>query len=267
MSNNESDQGYYDRFGGVGRVLGASALDTLRTSHVAVIGIGGVGSWTAEALARTGVGMMTLVDLDDVCVTNTNRQVLALTSTVGRPKVEVMRERMLAIAPEMKVEAIQDFYTPDTADALLARGYDVVIDAIDAYRDKLDLIRRAKQQRVPLVVVGGAGGRWDPSRIQRADLNRSQGDALLKRLRRDLRGQPNFPRERSWGIPTIFTDEPRSFPGADGEPCATPSQNARMDCREGLGALTWVTGSMGFWAASAAVELMLKRAKNSQHAS
>lgn len=260
MAQDQQQDLYGDRFGGVGRVLGTQASARLRQSHIAVVGIGGVGSWTAEALARTGVGRITLIDLDDVCVTNTNRQVLALSNTVGRPKVEVMAERMQAIAPEIQVDVVSDFYTPANGDQLLSQGFDLVVDAIDAYRDKLDLIRRAKQARVPLVVVGGAGGRRDPSRIQRADLNRTHGDALLKRLRRDLRGEALFPRERAWGIPTIFTDEERRFPGSDGEPCAVASTNAGMDCGGGLGALTWVTATMGFWAASAAVEEVLRRA-------
>lgn len=260
MAESDFDPDFSDRFAGVGRVLGVQALHRLRDAHIAIIGIGGVGSWTAEALARTGVGRVTLIDLDDVCVTNTNRQILALTETVGRPKVQVMRDRMLAIAPAMQVDTIQDFYTPDNADALLGLGFDVVVDAIDAYRDKLDLIRRAKQKRIPLVVVGGAGGRSDPTCIKRADLNRTHGDALIKRIRRDLRGKPNFPRDRNWGMPTIFTDEERRFPGADGEPCATATKNARMDCREGLGAVSWVTGTMGLWAASAAVDLLAKNA-------
>lgn len=250
-----------ERFGGVERVLGARGAEVLAQSRVAVVGLGGVGSWTAEALARTGVGDLTLIDLDDVCVTNTNRQVLALSDTVGQPKVQVMRERIQRIAPELRVTAIEDFYTPDNADALLDGDYDLIIDAIDAYRDKLDLIQRTKARKIPLVVVGGAGGRRDPSRIQRADMNRTQGDALLRRLRYDLRGTPGFPRERAWGIPTIFTDEERRFPGEDGEPCAVASVNAGLDCGGGLGALTWVTGTMGFWAASAAVELLLRRAK------
>lgn len=250
-----------ERFGGVERVLGARGSEVLAQSRVAVIGLGGVGSWTAEALARTGVGDLTLIDLDEVCVTNTNRQVLALSDTVGRSKVQVMRERILRIAPELRVTAVEDFYTPDTADALLDGNYDLIVDAIDAYRDKLDLIRRTKARKIPLIVVGGAGGRRDPSRIQQADMNRTQGDALLRRLRRDLRGTPGFPRDRSWGIPTIFSDEERRFPGADGEPCAVANTNAGLDCGGGLGALTWVTGTMGFWAASAAVELLLRRAK------
>lgn len=249
---------YLDRFAGVGRVVGARQLDRLRHAHIAVVGIGGVGSWTAEALARSGVGHITLVDLDDVCVTNTNRQIVALASTVGRPKVEVMAERIRDIAPTCHVEVVCDFYTASTAEALLARGFDVVVDAIDAYRDKLDLIQRAKARKLPLVVVGGAGGRIDPTRIQRTDLNRTEGDALLKRLRRDLRGERGFPRDRTWGIPTIYTDEPRMFPGTDGEPCATAGANARMDCREGLGALTWITGTMGFFAAAEAVKLLGK---------
>lgn len=255
------DAEYLDRFAGVGRVLGERALARLREAHVAVIGIGGVGSWTAEALARTGVGRITLVDLDDVCVTNTNRQVLALTETVGQSKVEVMATRLRAIWPGMDVRVVQDFFTPATSEAILADDFDVVIDCIDAYRDKLHLVECARARRLPLVVVGGAGGRVDPLRLQVADLNRSSGDALLKRLRRDLRGRPGFDRMRPWRIPTVFTDEPRRFPGADGEPCAIAQPNARMDCRQGLGALTWVTGTMGFIAAREAVALLMQEAK------
>lgn len=250
---------YYDRFAGVGRVLGARALDRIRGAHIAVIGIGGVGTWTAEALARTGVGRLTLVDLDDVCVTNTNRQLVALTPTVGRPKVEVMAERIRAIWPSVEVHAVADFFTPASADEILSADFDVVVDCIDAYRDKLLLVEEARARKLPLVVVGGAGGRVDATRMQVADLNRSAGDALLKRLRRDLRAKPAFDRERPWGIPTVFTDEQRRFPGADGEPCDVAGTNARMDCREGLGALSWVTGTMGLIAAQEAVKLLLSR--------
>lgn len=261
MTDNFTDA-YLDRFGGVGRVLGARALETLRTSSVMVIGLGGVGSWTAEALARTGIGKLILVDLDDVCVTNTNRQVLAVDTTVGRNKAEVMAERVRAIWPEIEVVAVQDFYTPSSAEALLSMDADLIVDAIDAYRDKRDLIQRARARSIPLMVVGGAGGRIDPSRIRRDDLNRTQGDALLRRLRSDLRGTPGFDRKKTWKIPTIYTDEQRRFPSADGETCDIPNPNARMDCRTGMGALTWVTGTMGFWAAQAAVEVLVKRAMN-----
>lgn len=250
---------YDDRFGGVRRVLGAQAADTLRASCVMIIGLGGVGSWTAEALARTGVGKLILVDLDDVCVTNTNRQVLAMSDTVGQNKAAVMAERVRLIAPEIEAVAVEDFYTPSNAEALLGMGIDLIVDAIDAYRDKLDLIQRAHAQKIPLVVVGGAGGRLDPSRIRRDDLNRTSGDALLRRLRSDLRKTPRFDRKRPWKIPTIYTDEPRRFPSEDGETCELPNPNARMDCRTGMGALTWVTGTMGFWAASAAVDVLVHR--------
>lgn len=256
------DDGYFDRFAGVGRVLGKRALDQIRGAHIAVVGIGGVGSWTAEALARTGVGTITLVDLDDVCVTNTNRQVLALTPTVGKPKVEVMADRIRAIWPDVDVRPVLDFYTPSSADEILSGGFDVVVDCIDAYRDKLHLIETAKARKIPLVVVGGAGGRVDPLRMQVADLNRTAGDALLKRIRRDLRGKIGFDRERPWGIRTVFTDEQRRFPGQDGEPCDVAGSNARMDCREGMGALSWVTGTMGLIAAKEAIDLVLKHKKN-----
>lgn len=255
MESSSSD--YLDRFGGVGRVLGENALEILRNSCVMVIGLGGVGSWTAEALARTGVGKLILVDMDDVCVTNTNRQVLALSDTVGKNKAAVMAERIRVIAPGIDVQAVEDFYTSSNAEEMLGMGADMVVDTIDSYRDKVDLIRRARRGKIPLVVVGSAGGRLDPSCIQRADLNRTEGDGMLRRLRRELRGTYDFPRERCWKIATIYSNEQRRFPDADGGTTDVPLSNAAMDCSTGIGSLTWVTGTMGFWAASAAVEGLL----------
>lgn len=255
MASSASD--YTDRFGGVGRVLGDSGLEILRTSCVMVIGLGGVGSWTAEALARTGIGKLILVDLDDVCVTNVNRQVLALSDTVGRNKAVVMAERIRVIAPEIDVQAVEDFYTPSNADTLLECDVDIVIDTIDAYRDKLDLVRRTRAKRIPLVVVGSAGGRLDPSKIQSTDLNRTEGDGMLRRLRRELRGTYDFPRDRRWKIPTIYSNEQRRFPDDDGGTSFQAVSGGAMDCSTGIGSLTWVTGTMGFWAASAAVDRLL----------
>lgn len=256
---NPPSSDYLDRFGGVGRVLGERALETLRASCVMVIGLGGVGSWTAEALARTGVGKLILIDLDDVCVTNTNRQVLAMSDTVGKNKAVVMAERIRIIAPETEVLAVEEFYTSSTADDILAMGADMIVDTIDAYPDKIDLIRRARRGRLPLVVVGSAGGRLDPSRIRRTDLNRTEGDGMLRRLRRELRGTYDFPRDRRWKISTIYSDEQRRFPDEDGGITDVPVSNAAMDCSTGIGSLTWVTGTMGFWAASAAVEGLLAK--------
>lgn len=259
MKNSTPPSSYFDRFGGIGRVLGVQGLDTLYRSCVMIIGLGGVGSWTAEALARSGVGKLILVDLDDVCITNTNRQVLAMHDTVGQNKARVMAERVRAIAPEIEVVAVEDFYTPSNAEEILGMGADLIIDAIDAYRDKKDLIQRAHRQQIPLVVVGGAGGRSDPSCIRCDDLNRTSGDALLRRLRRDLRASYGFDRKRPWKIPTIYTDEPRRFPSDDGGTCDVPNANVRMDCSTGMGALTWVTGTMGFWAAGVAVDMLVAR--------
>src|SRR5690242_14903112 len=148
---------FAERFGGVARLYGASGLEKLRAAHVCVVGIGGVGTWAAEALARSGVGAITLVDLDEVCVTNINRQLHALTETIGRSKVEVMAERIRAINPECHVETEQKFFNAQTAKELLAPKYDFVLDAIDSVTNKVLLLARCRNRKLPVVACGGAG--------------------------------------------------------------------------------------------------------------
>lgn len=139
-------------------------------SHVCVIGVGGVGVWAAEALARSGIGAITLIDMDDICVTNTNRQLHALKSTVGLPKVDVMKERILAINPECTVNVIDDFITVDNVAEYLSLGFDYVIDAIDSVRPKAALLAYCRRFKIPVVTTGGAGGQIDPTQIQVTDL-------------------------------------------------------------------------------------------------
>ncbi|MCA9003091.1 MAG: ThiF family adenylyltransferase, partial [Planctomycetes bacterium] len=161
---------YLTRFAGISRLIGASALERLRNAHVAVVGLGGVGSWVVEALARSGVGSLTLIDLDEVCLSNVNRQLPALDGTVGRFKSEVLSERVLAINPECVVRPIAEFFTADSESRLLAPRYDAVVDAIDAVANKARLIAGACQRGLPIVVCGAAGGQLDPSKITLADL-------------------------------------------------------------------------------------------------
>src|ERR1017187_120937 len=149
------------RFGGIARLYGKSGLDKLRAAHVCVVGIGGVGTWAAEALARSGVGALTLVDLDEVCVTNINRQLHALTETVGRAKVEVMGERIRAINPDCRVTAEPKFFNEQTAEEFLAPKYDFVLDAIDTVTNKVLLLAGCREKNLPVVSCGGAGGRRD----------------------------------------------------------------------------------------------------------
>jgi tRNA A37 threonylcarbamoyladenosine dehydratase len=158
-----------ERFAGIDRLYGAGALARLAQVHVGVIGVGGVGSWAAEALARSGVGRLTLIDGDEVCLSNTNRQLHALDGAYGKPKVGVMAERLHAINPALRLEAVERFLTPATLDELLERGYDVVLDACDAFRVKLETIAWCRRRKLPLVTVGSAGGRTDPTQIRVRD--------------------------------------------------------------------------------------------------
>ena len=204
------------RFGGVSRLYGRSGLDQLERAHVAVIGVGGVGCWTAEALCRSGVGQMTLVDLDELCISNTNRQLHATSDTVGRPKTSVLAERLRRINPHCAVTEIQDFVCAEnvdrTIDGLLAegRGGDrggrsaqekvvAVVDAIDGVGDKAVLLATCRRRGVPLVVVGGAGGKRDPTRVRTADITCATNDMLLKQVRKLLRREHGFPKDLKGG--------------------------------------------------------------------
>ncbi len=252
-----------DRFAGVGRVYGTVDAGRLAGLHICVVGIGGVGSWTAEALARTGVGRVTLIDNDDVAESNINRQVHALGDTIGRQKVAVMKERMLAINPMMGVEAIDDFLTMATMETYLLRGYHCVVDAIDSIKFKTALIQTCRRHRVPVVVTGGAGGKRDPSRIRIADLSRTCNDALAARVRKQLRQDYNFPRnpKRPFGVPCVFSTEAPVYPRADGSvSCAKPGiHGVSLDCSFGYGAVSTVTATFGLFAAATAMERALKQ--------
>ena len=169
---------YEQRFGGIGRLYTPEGLAKLRQSHVCVIGIGGVGSWAVEALARTGIGKITMIDMDDICVTNINRQIHAMTGTVAQLKTEAMKERVERINPECVVEIIDDFITPENIPEYLNLGYDYVLDAIDSVRTKAALIAYCKRNKIKLITTGGAGGQTDPSQIQIADLSKTIQDPL-----------------------------------------------------------------------------------------
>lgn len=180
-------EAYLQRFGGTARLYGQQALAVFAQAHVCVIGIGGVGSWAAEALARTGIGAITLIDMDDVCVTNTNRQIHALRQHVGQSKTEVMAERILAINPECRVTCIDDFITPDNVAELLDHNFSYVIDAIDSVRPKAALLSYCRRFKIPVVTTGGAGGQIDPTKIEVADLAKTIQDPLAAKLRERLK--------------------------------------------------------------------------------
>jgi tRNA A37 threonylcarbamoyladenosine dehydratase len=265
------------RFSGVARVFGDEAFARIAAAHVCVIGLGGVGSWAAEALARSGVGRLTLIDLDHVAESNLNRQVLALESTLGAAKVEAMQARIADIAPECRVSIVDDFVTPENA-AQRVPPDAIVVDAIDQVRAKVALVALCRERRQKLVVCGGAGGRHDPLRLRRDDLAGTKGDALLSSLRARLRREHGFPREpgKRFGVEAIYSDEHMTGGRASGDTSqagAAQSEAAQADAAQadgaqadaaqaggaglscaGYGSLVTVTAAMGMAAAARALD-------------
>lgn len=260
------NEDYLSRFGGIGRLYGRKALERLSVAQVCVVGVGGVGSWTVEGLARSGVGALTLIDLDDVCVTNVNRQLPALDGQIGRPKVEVLAERVRLINPGCKVTAKTEFFTAASAERMLSGGFDCVIDAIDSVGNKALLVAECQKRGLPVVTIGGAGGRRDPAQIRTGDLGEAWGDELLRLLRRKLRREHGFPAGEQtgrmhFGVRCVWSSEPQVFPWADGTCQAEPEpgSNLKLDCESGFGTAVFVTGAFGLAAAGEAVRLIASK--------
>ena len=259
------DERWTERFAGIDRLYGVGALARFAGCHVAVVGLGGVGSWLVEALARSGVGRLTLIDADDLCVSNTNRQLPALEGQFGRNKAVAMAERCLAINPGMTIDPVLSFLTPSNLEEMLGRGYDLVIDACDSFRTKVEAIAWCRRRKIPMITVGAAGGRLDPTLVRVRDLSRTEHDAMLALIRRKLRGEFNFPKnhQRYFGVPAIYSLENVQYPQADGSVCGLrPKLGAdaalKLDCGAGLGAATHITGAFAFVAAGKALEMLLK---------
>ena len=248
------------RFGGIERLHGSGSLDRLARAHACVIGIGGVGSWAAEALARSGVGRLTLIDLDHVAESNINRQAHALESTLGQAKVQAMRERIAQINPACRVDCIEEFITPENVAALLP-ACDLVLDCIDQVKAKAALIAHCRRHKLPVVTTGGAGGRSDPTRIRIDDLSRTVQDALASKLRAKLRKDYGFPREakKKFGVPCVFSDEPIRRPqGGDGLACDLDEAGLHgLNCA-GYGSAVAVTAAFGLAAAAHGLGILLK---------
>ena len=259
------DQDLHDRFAGVDRLYGAGTIARLARKRVAVVGLGGVGSWAAEALARSAVGHLTLVDADDLCLSNTSRQLPAIAGQYGRNKAQAMAERCRAINPAIDARAVEAFLTPGNLDDLLEDGYDLVLDACDSFRTKVEAIAWCRRRKQPVITVGAAGGRTDPTQVRVRDLSRTEHDAMLSLIRKKLRGEFNFPKnhDRYFGVPAVYSLENVRYPQADGSVCGvrpTAGGDAalKLDCGTGLGAVTHLTGAFAFAAAAKAIEMLLK---------
>ncbi|MCY1046306.1 tRNA threonylcarbamoyladenosine dehydratase [Corallococcus sp. bb12-1] len=252
------------RFDRTARLLGDNAMERLANSHVVVFGLGGVGSFTAEGLVRSGVGRLTLVDHDDVCVTNTNRQLHATVKAVGKSKAELMAQRCQEINPQAKVEALREFYREELAETLLPAGrYDFVVDAIDNVKAKLHLLHRCVTLGVPVVSSMGAAGRLDPTAIRVEDLCETHMDPFAKDIRKLLKRKYGVETERHTGITAVYSIETRRQPIAlnyddatDGFLCVCPQDNEFHTCDHRTqidGSVAFVTSAFGMNAAGVVV--------------
>lgn len=259
-------QEYRQRFAGLARVYGAAALGPLQRAHFCIVGVGGVGSWAAEACARSGIGSITLIDHDDIDVSNTNRQLHTTVDSIGRSKVEVLRERILAINPECDCNAIDDLVTRGNVEKFDFARFDYVIDAIDHVSPKLTLMHHCRRNKIRCVSTGGAGGLTDPTRIVVKDLTQSYNDPLLAKVRSTLRHQLDYSRnpKRRYAMDCVFSTEQPIYPAENGAVShAKPemSERATLDCASGIGSFVGVTAGFGFTAAAHAIKKYLKSSK------
>ncbi len=250
-----------ESFGSLARVYGKNSMQALQQAHVCVVGIGGVGSWAAESLARTGVGRITLIDGDDIARSNINRQCHTLESTLGQMKAAIMKQRILDINPVCECTAIESYIDEKNLFDLIDPGFSCVIDAIDRIKYKAALIYYCKRNKIPVVTTGGAGGLTDPSQIQIADLSRTWNDPLAASVRLCLRQQHNFTRnlKRSFGVPCVFSTQQQRYPDAEGNVGYKKPGVAglSLDCGFGYGSVVAVTATFGFNAAAKAVERVI----------
>lgn len=254
---------YQERFAGLERLYGREAFALLSQLHVCVVGVGGVGSWAVEALARSGIGELTLIDYDEIAASNTNRQIHALTETMGTKKIVAMTHRIQSINPECRVHPIDDFINMENMQQLLERGYDYVIDAIDSIKFKAAMINHCRRNKLPIIATGGAGGLSDPSMIKVDDLSRTYNDPLAAKVRRQLREKYGFSRnsKRTFGVECVFSSQQQVYPKADGSVGHEKPgiHGISLDCRFGYGTSSTVTATFGFVAAGRVLNKILKK--------
>jgi tRNA A37 threonylcarbamoyladenosine dehydratase len=253
------------RFGSVARLYGRQPAARIRAMRVCVIGMGGVGSWAVEALARTGVEALTLIDYDTICLTNINRQVHALDASVGQKKISAMAQRVREINPECRCTLVDDFISDRNLFEYLPpdRPFDYVIDAIDSIKFKAALIYHCKRNRIPVITTGAAGGLTDPARVMVKDLSRTFNDPLAARVRAKLRDEYGYTRnaKRYFGVECVFSSQHQVYPRADGSVgCEKPGiHGVHLDCSMGYGSASFVTATLGFVAVARVIEKTLQR--------
>ncbi|MCB1042289.1 MAG: tRNA threonylcarbamoyladenosine dehydratase [Acidobacteria bacterium] len=251
------------RFDRMGRLVGDEAMKKLMASHVMVIGLGGVGSYAAEMIVRSGIGKITLIDFDEICITNVNRQLHAMQGTVGKQKSAILGERFRKINPKAEVEELALFYNADHSAQILDLNPDYIIDAIDSVTSKAHLLAACRERHIKVVSSGGAGGRMDPTQIRTDDLSETKLDPLARSIRKILRTKYGFPDAGLFGIPTVYSTEPVSAPmeltydHGQGFRCVCPQgDNPFFTCdnRNVIhGTAGFVTGAFGFACASLVV--------------
>lgn len=254
------------RFGGISQLYGENSLACFNNAHVCIIGIGGVGSWAVEALVRSSIGQLTLIDMDHVAESNINRQLPADSTTLGMAKIQVMQQRCQAINPHCRINLIDDFVSADNLSILLHDELDFVIDCIDDFRLKAALINHCRRNKIPLVTTGGAGGKQDPTRIQLTDLTRAEQDPLLSKTRTLLRQRYGFSRnvKHRFRVASVWSDEQQMFLWDDGQlrPNRPKScHNNNLNCG-GLGSSMPMTATFGNVAASYVLKQLLRRANH-----
>jgi tRNA A37 threonylcarbamoyladenosine dehydratase len=256
---------YDKRFSGLRRLYGDDAYALLKQLHMVVIGLGGVGSWVVEALARSGIGAITLIDYDEVAESNVNRQLAALSDTVGQKKSAVLEARILGINPHCRVTIIDDFINSENIPDYLAleRQYDYVIDAIDSIKFKCEIIAHCRRNKIPVITTGGAGGTTDPAMIQVADLSKTYNDALAAKVRSQLRKRFGFSKnsKRGFRVECVFSTQHKLYPRADGTVSHDKPgiHGVNLDCNFGYGAAVFVTAAFGFMAVSRAINKTLHK--------
>jgi len=251
------DKDYFLRFESFTRLVGRDAIEKLFNAHFCVFGLGGVGSWAAEALVRCGIGNITIVDFDNISIKNSNRQIHAVDGEFNKPKVQSMKERLLKINPHCNITPVKSFFTYSNADSILSVRFDYVIDAIDSPSKKCLLAARCKNLGLPLIITGAAGGKLDPTMVKVSDLSEVFNDRLLQETRKKLRAKYNFPNApQPMGIEAVFSTEPRRKPILESD-TDTERDKQTAECNlnpdDKPGTAVFVTATFGLVAVSRAI--------------